>query len=365
MCAVMTNVRRAYRREPPAKRFSKQWFKQTFHTFLWVAIITILIWVYADIQFTDQKEISARLRLRVDVNEGMVLLSKKEIPVTFRVKGNRHYVNRFRDLLDKKGSLLEYDVARAKRFIPGIYFDRTSEVLSSLPELRNSGLEIVSVRPARVKIHLDKLAIIKDIPVRFDYVGAELDGKAIMKPDRVTLYLPASSRKRINPSKITLITRRIDLSDTPAGVENTIKDVEILPPAGIEQAFIKPPTVSVTFKVRQQTGQKTFVVQVKYLAPPSWLTDGTWQKYKLEVKPTETWRREIVVSGNRVDLEKLTPEKINAYIVLTDEDKKRDWWPGKIHVEFPKDLNVRLAKPVPDLLYRLIKRPGTPGQTGG
>ena len=364
MRAAMGNLRRAYRREPPARRFSKQWFKQTIHTFIWVVIITVLIWVYADIQFTDQKEISARLRLRVDMSEGMVLLSAEEIPVVFRVKGNRHYINRFSDLLAAKGSVLEYDVARAKEFTAGVYYDRTDEILSSLPEFRNSGLEIVSARPGRIKIRLDKLVLIRDVPVRFNYTGAELEGKVVINPDRVSLHVPASERRRINPSKIVLSTRLMDLSNTPAGKVNVV-DMEVLPPAGVEHAVIAPPKVSITFKVRQQTGKKHFTVAVSYQAPSSWLTDGTWEKYRLEVKPTETWTREIVVAGSRVDLEKLTPEKINAYIVLTDEDKKRDWWPGKIHVEFPKDLNVRLAKPVPDLLYRLIKRPGTTGQTGG
>ena len=93
-----------------------------------------------------------------------------------------------------------------------------------------------------------------------------------------------------------------------------------------------------------------------------WIEDDVWSTYQFVQKNKLDWTKEITVTGSREDLEKLTPDDIRAYIILSDDDKKpeRKWWEGKVHVEFPPGLKVSLAKPVPPVVYWLGKRTDTP-----
>lgn len=338
---------------------------QSLRTAAWVVVITVLVWVYADIHFTDEQDVTtATLKLHTDSDINVGLLGESQISITFRIKGNRYYRDRFISRLVAAKDILKFDVARAKEYKPGEeYKERTADLLSKLPAFNGSGLDVISARPERIKIHLDNMILVPDVPVEFKYSGAVLAGSARIEPARVELRFPASLRQRIDPKKITLMTKTVDLSGKPASETEIIKVVNVLPPPNLDHVKLEPSKVTVTFKVGQQTDSRKFAVTVAVQSPKSWLMDETWSRYQLQAKPPEDWTRQITVTGNRIDLEKLNAENIRAYIVLTDEDKKRkleSWWPGKVKVRFPPGRNVRLAEPVPDLLYRLVKRSESP-----
>ena len=89
-------------RQRLAQRFSRRWFYENFKTLLWVAAVTVLVWIYADLYFTDTRDLTGVLRIRAD-GEKLVLLSPQTIPLSFRVKGNRYAVDRFADRLARQG----------------------------------------------------------------------------------------------------------------------------------------------------------------------------------------------------------------------------------------------------------------------
>ncbi len=361
MSARLNKYGKGLRTEIPASRFSREWFMQSLRTAVWVVVIVILVWVYADIHFTDEQEVTAVLHLHTKSDDGMLLLSKREIPVTFRIKGNRYYRDRFTNHLAKANSVLEFDVAGAKEYKPGEeYQERTANLLSKLPVFRDSGLEIISATPARIDIRMDKMYLVPDVLVRFKSIGAVLDGDPRIEPARINLRLPESMRHKINPSTITLVTRTVDLSGKAVGATETV-NVDVLTPPNLNYAKIKPQKVTVTFKVGQQTDSKKFTVTVNYLPPNAWLTNDTWSKYKLEVKSKEDRKRTITVTGNRIDLQKLSDDQIHAYVVLTDSNLKPSaWLEGKVNVKFPPGLKIRLAEAIPPVSYRVVKRTSVP-----
>ncbi len=355
------------RTELPVTRFSREWFMQSLRTAAWVAVITVLVWVYADIHFTDKEYITAILHFHTNSDSKVVLLSESRIPITFRIKGNRYYMDRFINRLAGVNSILEFDVAGAKEYKPGQkYQERTANLMSKLAAFRGSGLEIISARPARIDIHMDNTLLVPDVQVEFKYSGAVLAEDPRIEPARIELRLPASLRQKIDPKKITLMTRTVDLSGKAAGKTETVK-VVVLPPSNLNHVKLKPRKVTVTFKVGQQTDSRKFTVTVAVQSPKAWLMDGTGSKYELQTPPPENWTRQITVAGNRIDLDKLSAENIQAYIVLTDNDLKpvKSWWPGKVKVRFPEGLKVSLAEPAPeDLMYRLVKRGEAPAPPG-
>lgn len=59
---------------PSPRRFSRGWWSQRLQTFGWVAVITLLIWVYADITKTEEDDIDLSVRLQVGSTGNMALL---------------------------------------------------------------------------------------------------------------------------------------------------------------------------------------------------------------------------------------------------------------------------------------------------
>ncbi|MCD4699305.1 MAG: hypothetical protein K8R91_01880 [Phycisphaerae bacterium] len=362
MSARLSKSGKGHRIEPPIGRFSREWFMQSLRTATWVTVITILVWVYADIHFTKPQNVTAILHLHTNSDSGKVLLSEVGIPVSFIVKGNNYYRDRFITRLAEANSVLEFDVAAAKEYKPGEeYQERLANLLSKLSEFRDAGLEIVSAVPERINIRLDESVLVSGVPVRFRYTGAELEEETV-KPDRIDIRIPASLMKTLDPKKLTLSTTPVDLSEKPAGKTDTV-EVGVLPPPNIDYVTLIPKTVTVTFKVGQRTDSKVFTVAVGVQSPRSWLTDESGSKYELLSKPGETWTRQITVTGNPIDLENLSPEKIQAYIVLTNDDLKpvSSWLTGVVKVQFPPDLKVRLGdEPIPPVNYRMEKRTAAP-----
>ena len=132
----------------PARRFSRRWFLHGLSTFAWSAVITVLIWVYADIHFTAEEEISATLRINTGSAENIVLLTPSDTPIKFRVKGKRNFIDRFADRLSTQKSVLTYNPVR--ELGPGKHTERVSEILSNLPELKATGAQC---SPCQAKRH--------------------------------------------------------------------------------------------------------------------------------------------------------------------------------------------------------------------
>ncbi|GAF97127.1 unnamed protein product, partial [marine sediment metagenome] len=80
-------------------RFSRRWWGGATRTLLPVMLVTTLIWVYADLEFTDTEEFSAKIRLTVGKTNGLELLSGSELAVTFTLRGNRSGLDAFRGRL--------------------------------------------------------------------------------------------------------------------------------------------------------------------------------------------------------------------------------------------------------------------------
>ena len=349
----------------PVRRFSRQWFLAGLRTAGWVAVVTVLVWVYADIQLTEPRDMRATLRIHTTSQSNMVLLSSPEVSVQFRVKGNRQALDRFADQLAAGGSVLRYDAARALEE-PGRHSEPTVNILESLSEFRRAGLEIVSAHPKNIEIVLDELKLLPGVRVQLaPPVGGRLAEPPKIVPNRIDLRVPATRLAGVDPTRLWVPTEVLDLTGIPPGKPVT-RELRLRPPPEVPGARLGAEKVQVTFTVLQQTDSRKFKVPVRAIFPNSWLEDGTWSRYRLEAKPPEDWTREITVVGKPIDLEKLKPEDIDAYIELNEADKQRSatlksWWPGKVKVRLPTGLDLRLGEPLPaDLQYKLKRIESAP-----
>ncbi len=352
-----------YTSEP--KRFSRRWWAEQGRVLLWVAIITLLVWVYADMEMEEPRDFNAALELNTAGSANVMLISDPSRAISFRLRGNRSNLDRFARMLSERGGTIEYDISQS--YGPGEHEVITRDVLLLVPKITQMGLTVVSASPRTISVELDH-QLRKEVAVELDYKGATLAEKPKITPSRVEIIVAKSRWRQIQnqlpqDTAPVLRTRTVDLSTiAPNGAAEVT--AEIIP--SIKNVPVDPQTdtVTATVRVSQPTDTLTVTVTVGVVSPPTWSeTGGTWDEYILKRKDPHQWRKEITISGPRTDLVRLSPEDVRAYITLTENDKKplASWLSRKVNIRLPEGLNLKVLSEAPTVNFRLEKRqPDTP-----
>ena len=98
-------------RPSSSQRFSGPWWTEQVRTFTWVIVVSVLIWVYADMEFTENKDFTMPLHFKVSPGSKLALLSDNDIEMTFRVRGNHGSLEKFEELKKSNGNRMEIDVS--------------------------------------------------------------------------------------------------------------------------------------------------------------------------------------------------------------------------------------------------------------
>ena len=354
---------------PDAPRFSRHWWLARARSFLWVALVTVLIWVYADMQFTDTVELHASLWLTTGRHADVVVLSESLVEVKFTVRGNRGSVESYRRRLDEDRRTVLCDLTALYGNEPRRQPARTEELLERFAGIADAGLSLVSVSPDLADVHIDRIHG-EDVEVRFAYTGAVLSEPAEVSPAKIPVRVPESRWKRVVEAlagkKPVLATKLTDLTNQPAGAPRKLAGVEIIPSippdegVALHPAELGQTTVDVTVHIEQTTRRKPLTVSVQPLYPRAWTTDGTWAEYEIELPPTEDWQKQITVTGPQKDLDRLRPEHVTAYVRLSEDAKKPGYISHNVEVDFPDEMQVELVGARPTLSLRLKKRAAAP-----
>lgn len=350
-----------------ARRISPRRCLQRAKDSFWVVFLTVLIWVYADLQFTDTLSENVELRLRLDPKGNLALLSPTTTALSFQivrdlsfeVRGSRGSLDRLQGKLRELNKAVPYDLSRSHQ--PGDTEVNTAEALDKVLDLRKKGIEVVSASPGRIAIQVDRVILV-NVPVEFDSAGAALDDETPPKltPAEVAVRVGRRNWEAIladNPKPV-LRTVQVDLQTAPTGKPYVGKADLIRTVGGVE---VYPERREVAFEVliKERTARQAIPVTVRVVCPPAWMEDGTLKQYVLKRQDPFEWSRSARVSGSQTDLEKLKGMSVDAYIVLTDDDKKPlgSWLNRPVIVRFPEGLQVRLEEEL-SVSFRLEKVPG-------
>ena len=348
-------------------KFSRPWILGLVRNFLWVVFVTVLVWIYADMEFTTDQDFRVTLRLTTGSAEGLMLLPMTEagrnIELTFKLQGNRSQLDSFQRWLNDQKFVLTYDVSRKE---PKPHVENVREALDQSVDFSKRGLTFVWADPTTFSYRLDRRLTIPGIPVEFQYTGVTLAGPPEIAPAKVSIHVGETAWKEIEAAvpeaARKLKTRQVDLKGLPADKPIT---AEIVPSITIKPD--EPPvpvqpevdSVKVTVQVQHALGTANFTIVPRILAPATWADDNTWAEYKLLRKPDETWTKKIAVQGAKTDVESLKVEDIDAYVVLRDDDKKplESWLTREVIVRFPPKLKVELAPgEKPTVSFKIEKR---------
>ena len=239
------SARLAKFRKPPPRRFSREWYVEGLRTAVWVAIITVLIWVYADIHFTKEEEL--QVTLLIQPPEKMIVLTPSNIAVRLKVKGRKYVIDQF------GGTQLSYDPAEELQ--PGLHRDvSTIDIVRRLLDVRRAGLEVISAHPNKLDIHLDRLERVPGVPVMLDYPLAKVSGVKL-SPERVDLLVPASRAGQIVKEGLRILASVKPTGNLPVGKPVTRQVLLVAPGPGCR---LVPGSVTATFTISEQVGKKEF-----------------------------------------------------------------------------------------------------------
>ena len=335
------------------KRLSLAWWFGRGRNIFWVSVIAILIWVYADLEVSENRQFT--LTLRLSTMTQMKLLSESEISVEFTAKASRRTLAQFEQWLKEHDDIIELDLSD---YEPGRHNERTDKLLNSAPDISNWGLTVQrTVTPEEIPIWLDSVDT-RELPVELDAVGGVIDDQVI-DPQVVTVTAAASAWLEIDQAHIPAVirTERQDLSQIPAGQSKTLT-ARLIPALDGHRVSLDPQTVSVTLTVSQRTDTRTIPVDIGVETPVDWAAGAVWEEYKFVPKDPLDWRVEIVVTGAKKDLDQLQGEDVEAFIELTDDDKRpvESWLDREVQIRFPPGMQLQLVGDPPTVQFKLEQR---------
>ncbi|MBI5725522.1 MAG: hypothetical protein HZA50_16310 [Planctomycetes bacterium] len=354
--------------KPPAQdsdyapKFSRKWWLRGVYSFAWIAVITALIWVWADLRFADTMDFRATIVLDASKASDLLASSSKTIDVTFKLEGSRASLDKFLDELRNGQSQIVYEVDLA----PGEHTLLVADMLNKAKALTKSGLSLVSAGPTSTVIKIDRRIWIKDVPIEPGEVinGILAEGKPVrIEPDKTDVLVAEQDWKKIcqlqpDVAKRVIQTTPLDLKDRPTGQEITLPAGLIRQIAGLP---VEPKSdkekVNVFLTAAKRINKKEFTVNIRIKCPPAWAEDGTWKDYDLVRSPLTEWRRKIEVAGTQQDLEKLKPEDIDAFVDLIDKDKDpvESWLTRDVTVRFPSELRLTVLGEPPKVMFKLVQ----------
>jgi hypothetical protein len=317
----MTKTRRYI---PSPLRFTRAWWLDGVRNAVFIVLITLLVWIYADMDVMDVHDYRATLLMTAGDSQEVAMLPPHQVALRFTLRGTRGALRAYQDFLEQKRSIIEYDVSR---FEPGDNTVPIADVLNQGEILGQRGLLLISGAPSQIAFILDR-QVRQTARIELDYTGAKLLGPPKIDPSEIFIRLTESDLSNIERAAgengpITLKTKQLDLSNIPTGQEVT-RQVDILPPPKRTRfpIVLETKTVSVTVKVEQRTDQKDITVSIQKVEPSGWSEPGgTWEQYSLVKKDPLEWRQQITVTGAKKDIERLRSEDVEAYVTLSEQDK--------------------------------------------
>lgn len=331
---------------------------ERIRTFLAVAVLTLAVWVWADLEQTDEGEEQVPVQINVPANFTVRELAPESITVTFTGPSG--------EIQDLKASatdrvcrfdLTEAQLGSDRLVLPArdgfkhwakrrVVVDDVKDDRDDIPD---GEIHVTVVRIVRIKVR-----------VQPQVTGAEATA-ATASPHEVTARVAESDLKALPDTK-RFVVALLDIDVVPEDLQveqEVTLDRHLGGADGIEASF-DPPIVKVSARFQSAvTTKRLGRFPILIVAPPEMLN-----RYRIVFQPeAERWV-ELEVEGATPAVERLKPQDIRVQLVLTEDDKPNpgSWLPREpVVVGLPP--GIKLAKPVPTVNFNLEKhneKPPTP-----
>ena len=203
-----TVVIRPAERKPGGRRWVavvRRWFRDTFsreqlisslRSLIWVAPLTVLIWIYAEREQVDR----APAQLQVEVRSGAPgqvahLADSSGGRVIATIRGPKAKVGQAVEAL-QAGVPVQIFIGGGRQ--PGFHDIEIPALIERDPRLRDNGLSVVTCNPGMIRVEVDALREeMLDVKIRPE-VEPLLNGPPLFDPPKVKVTAPATAFDKAN-----------------------------------------------------------------------------------------------------------------------------------------------------------------------
>ncbi|MFO0859453.1 MAG: hypothetical protein U0570_02770 [Phycisphaerales bacterium] len=290
-----------------------------------VSIITLLVWIFAEAESLQRRDIRFTLQFASDSPSERAIEAEDGFrgTVTVSFSGSASAFAPAEEMT-RTGPLVLAIGSPGIPLQPGEYVVSLRDALRSDVQLRKLGLTVDRVEPPTVKVRVDAMEV-RTARVVVDVGEAELEGVPEVRPTTVKLYLPSDAASAVGATPEVYATLRAeDLARLVAGRRETVSQVRLELPMALKNkrsARIEPPTASVTLAVRKRQASVELTgvpIQVR-MAP------GELARWDVSIPEQDRFVPKVTVSGpaDLVDQVKRGEIKVAATVNLTFEDLEK------------------------------------------
>lgn len=283
-------------------------------------ILTLLIWVWADLAQDEQIEVTnLRLSVTKSVNPALWITFSGQPTITLEkviLRGPARRIAELRQRLNEGRFAKEFyfDPEQEKIDTPGPHLRNTADFLKDADRIVQMGLTVVSVEPNTVIVSVVELQK-KTVPVRcFDDNQNPIKTASVVPP-QVEAYVPAEREGSALEAKVVLSRREIEQARL-ASIEKT-PFIELSPGQNREVGN----TVKITLPKEQERLQEYLITNVRMGLSLSANIEG---RYKVELVNPDAVMGTVAIRA--------TPDAKRAYdnmryqviLEIDDGDKDKD-----------------------------------------
>ncbi|MDX2147640.1 MAG: hypothetical protein SFZ23_08975 [Planctomycetota bacterium] len=281
-------------------------------TFLIVACVTALIWLFAEAESVLEQPLQVAFAISPDpAGDRYAFLAPGEsapVQLNMVIAGPVRVVDRAKSLL-QEGLLIKPGAGLPLE--PGDSVVKLAESLQSHPLLREANVTIVRVTPGTLRVSIRQL-IARDASVSVVATGGAIEGTPEVRPASVKLLVPVESVASLPESPV--VEARVDASRLTEGKAQTLAGVPLTAPAmpGVEVVRVQPPTVDVTASLRSRIATLTIAsvpVQVR-LAP------AELSRWTIEIPDEDQFLTDVRVMGPSEIIEQIRAGTIQVVAVV-------------------------------------------------
>lgn len=337
-------------------------------TMVWVAPLTILIWVYAEReQIATVTDVPIQIQAHANSPRQVASIAKpSDKSVVLTLEGPRVRLDSLRDQLSAGGVAALLTIELSTDASTGPVTRGTADELNKLQIFRSNGVKVTSASPAQITIFVDEV-VTRELVVTADLSAANFADTPTFDPPTVRLTGPKSVVDRyadVDPAGRSVI--RADLSviaETRTPGEHTRNEVMLIRPTLLAEATdptqftLVPDRVRSSFRIRQ--ADVSFVIPampVFPLAAPTFLDE-----YRAVYEPTVA---NITVLGPPDLIAALRNETLGKKPIAILELSRDDLPPGKtrsrrLRFDLPDGLSISPEDAKRELEFTLVPRTRT------
>ena len=335
-------------------------------TFLTVAILTVLIWVWADQSQLDEQQTQVPITLATEAESNLILMDVdtgtghpaveaaeggRRIRPKVKLKGTRSRLRELRsDLQSGKLELRIYLSESA--YGAGPYQDVfILDLLNADETLRDRGITAVESSPEKITVDLDKW-----VPERVRLTLRDTDESrtfhATIEPDEITVAVPSRYASSGQPRPM-----EVDLDPLPDEITPGLKVEGTIRPNVADYGIkLEKTKVSVTLQPIEQQTETISGLEIRALLPPDMIG-----AYTLKWENPASKFIDIKIAGppGEVDKVRISPDKhIRAFIELSSQhaEPTATYPQVTVDISFVGVRDVKLAEPRKSVKVRLERK---------